>query len=68
MGVASGGDQAFMEEASFLPWPGAQVALAPVWPILTLKMSSENLEWGEVSLRTNPLRAWRAHAKDHPQE
>lgn len=42
-------------------WPGTLVVLAPVWPILTLKMSSE------VSLRTDPLRAWRTPAKDHPQ-
>lgn len=49
--------------ASFIPWagiwPGGHVALAPVWAILTLKMSSENLDWGEVGLRTDPLRAWR---------
>lgn len=57
---------------SFIPcagiWPGGHVVLAPVWPILTLKMSSENLEWGEVGLRTDPLRAWRPPppAKDHP--
>lgn len=42
-------------------WPGTLVVLAPVWPILTLKMSSE------VSLRTDPLRTWRTPAKDHPQ-
>lgn len=27
--------------------------LVLVWPILAVKMSSENLEWGEVSLKTD---------------
>lgn len=74
MGVASGHcgtDFHPDKHPFFIPcagiWSGAPVALAPVWPILGLKMSSEDLEWGEVSLRTDPPRAWCAHAKDHPQ-